>query len=1057
MNYDCLNHMFELNVSWYIILRTLFLENQSEDEILKNTTGSFEKTVFSTVVPTLPKDTNTFTFMYTIDAELSYVEYIKLMKIIDALQQQKKKWDVELKDTKEQLEKQNKEKIQLSHNNHILRESLEAANKAIKEINGKVYELKQTLVPLREENTSLRKENEDLLENAEFAKQEHTILVKESEEFNKMKLTSEEKLLQKDQDYEMYKTSMQEKLTKLENLYRDYKKEMEKKTTSNAKEIEDLRTVNEDLIRKVEKLKKENVGLKSEVESLQRRNNQLEEELRKRKSLDMQLLHTSKEKDKLTENAQEIEKFYRKEIEEVNGEITKATLEIEKYKEDTRNLQGENDKLKFDLESLQNKMKDVEVLKEALDKEKQAGEEKAETIQNEVAQLQKELDQVEGIKQDNLNFDKDRKEYLSQIEVLQDKLREFEGIKREQFVQQHEHQRTKAELERLRNDLKEFDTLKREHLSEKFEKERLLSELQHLQKQLSLLEDQQRILQNPNSFELKDELEKIRNEMKDLAAQNQSRSVDLYTSELKGELASLKNQIKELDINNRHQDVSSTNTHTETIQREITNTLLIQEEGKVNSSYQRESGSNSSYQEESGNSSHQSEPGNSSYQSPYRMPKTFPKKVVVDHLVTATLARETESSAVPSANGAQSPGDSSAIGVQSSGVPPSQEGDQHLVRHNGNNEKERGNKEESIKEVPYLRRKSTGEVNKIYVSKSTELSRAAAPDNRERENIDNEKVKLKLIEDRIRRKREKNTDWSIRTPSIDRMRRKSAEELSSMDFSSEMDGDTKKHRRRRRRSERSPSIGRSKSADPNRLYQGIGPDTGKHQPGRRERGRSPHRRDRYQPQSGDFESYDHQRIVQGEWKPPPKSQYAVEITVDNAKMIKSERTDDRRGREDYHPSHPSQVNHQGSRDAYKSLHPSQRNYQGLGYPSNNDARNSHLNHNQRRRVRSEERRRERRKSNGDSASSSDNDEYYDEQTKRKPRERHHSLSSSHFASRNAETPDLLEEAMRERQHQAIINKKGISSIHSFIHRCIGRQLNSTLILTKLTICHFFRK
>ena len=156
------------------------------------------------------------------------------------------------------------------------------------------------------------------------------------------------------------------------------------------------------------------------------------------------------------------------------------------------------------------------------------------------------------------------KSYVNRIKDLEKQAEELETLKREQFSQQNEAQRMRTEVEHLTNDLREFEKIKHESAAERFENERLKTELQHLQKQLQLIEDQQKITSqssDPFNAELKSELEKIRNQMKDLANENQERRMEIYTNEMKGELAMLKDQIKDLDITSRRKSISNSSNH----------------------------------------------------------------------------------------------------------------------------------------------------------------------------------------------------------------------------------------------------------------------------------------------------------------------------------------------------------------------------------------------------------------------------------------------------------------------------------------------------------------
>eukprot|EP00111_Clytia_hemisphaerica_P001929 TCONS_00005427-protein len=744
----------------------------------------------------LTKDSRTFNFYYTIDAELSQEEYHKLVKIISVLKQQKKEWGSSMKTAQDKLDDINRENEQLSSNNNILRDSLEAANKAIKEINGKVHELKETLVPLRNENSALHTENEELKESLETLRLEATSMNKNAEGLQKMKTVYEEKVKIKEEETESFKTEMHEKFRNLEELYRHYQQDMEERNTKLILEGEELRKVYEAMKGEIEGLRKENVKSKKDSEELRENNEHLEAELRRKRNTNIELLHNSKENEKMSENAHEMESFYKREVEESNKLLSKTRSEVEKSKEETRFLEETNTKLKQEVKELESQMRVMESINKEVITGKSISGQQVDFLENEVEMLKKENKLLESIKEDKIDLEVNQKTYLSRIKELEKQSRELETLKRGHFSQQNENKRLQSDVAQLTNDLKDFEKLKRGNAAEKFENERLKTELQHLQKQVQLLEDQNKASQGPFSAELKSELERIRTQMRDIAASNQDRRLELYTTELKSELASLKDQIKELDSTRQSTSSATSIHHVSSVQSQnITNTTINQEE--IHNLQQLRS------------------PSTSSEITSISQAKDFQSQTDLFQDSTKSSGEESLKTTITSEND-----DVFKASVASTDV---------------------------------LRRsKSTGDMNRIYVSKSTEMDKQMSKEER-----------LRLIEDRIRRKREKTSDWSIRTPSIDKLRRKSLEELTAvMDDGDQTDSTGYVYTGRRR--ERSPSIGRrSKSAGPRGGYQ-----DGVVSPPRR--GRSPNRRDRGRDQP----------IQRSE---PDRSgyQYGVEIMVDS--------------------------------------------------------------------------------------------------------------------------------------------------------------------------------
>ena len=138
---------------------------------------------------------NAFHYVYQVQPEINEREYTKLMSILNMLHEQKMRWDSESRELNEKLSLERKLRSDLNHDNGVLRKSLEAANRAIKEINSNVQELKLTIVPLREENSKLRDQNQSLKTKLNLIRKDKAMLVQELQELKNAKLRYEEKLL----------------------------------------------------------------------------------------------------------------------------------------------------------------------------------------------------------------------------------------------------------------------------------------------------------------------------------------------------------------------------------------------------------------------------------------------------------------------------------------------------------------------------------------------------------------------------------------------------------------------------------------------------------------------------------------------------------------------------------------------------------------------------------------------------------------------------------------------------------------------------------------------
>ena len=139
-------------------------------------------------------DPNTFHYVYQMSPELTNREYSKLMSILNMLQEQKRKWEDEAHNLESKIDVLSRAKSDLTHDNNVLRKSLEAANRAIKEINSKVQELKLTIVPLRDENSKLREQNHSLKAKLDLLRKDKASLLQDIQELKHAKQRYEDKL-----------------------------------------------------------------------------------------------------------------------------------------------------------------------------------------------------------------------------------------------------------------------------------------------------------------------------------------------------------------------------------------------------------------------------------------------------------------------------------------------------------------------------------------------------------------------------------------------------------------------------------------------------------------------------------------------------------------------------------------------------------------------------------------------------------------------------------------------------------------------------------------------
>lgn len=139
-------------------------------------------------------DPNTFHYVYQMNPELTNREYSKLMSILNMLQEQKRKWEDEAHNLQNKIDELSRVKLDLTHDNSVLRKSLEAANRAIKEINSKVQELKLTIVPLRDENSKLREQNHSMKAKLDLLRKDKAFLLQDIQELKHAKQRHEDKL-----------------------------------------------------------------------------------------------------------------------------------------------------------------------------------------------------------------------------------------------------------------------------------------------------------------------------------------------------------------------------------------------------------------------------------------------------------------------------------------------------------------------------------------------------------------------------------------------------------------------------------------------------------------------------------------------------------------------------------------------------------------------------------------------------------------------------------------------------------------------------------------------
>ncbi|XP_065643740.1 uncharacterized protein MAL13P1.304 [Hydra vulgaris] len=530
------------------------IQNSNQDQI----SVDFSRRTFTTL-SSGTFDSNTFKYIYTVDAELSYKEYNKLLSMINLLQGQKRKLEDEVLELKEKFEKTGKEKMQLAHNNHILRQSLDAANRAIKEINDKVSELKQTLVPLRQENTQLRNDNDllkaekvqiqkevnELKVHIEVSKNEKLVMNNEIQDLKSLKCLAEDKLSQQSRENENYKNSMHEKFKKLEEAYRNYCLDMEKKLTKSNNEVENLREINESIKSETDSVKKEIEFLKEINGGLVKTNQKLQNEI-------SQIKETQFSNEKNSKS--EFFEAHKLKIEELNEEIIHYKDKTNRFKNNCKVLQVEIEKLKRDISNTENICKDSEAKYEMVFNLRKIDGQQIEILKEEAEELKKKLSNLNEIRDEKEILQKEKQAYLDQLELMRKEMEELKRLCSECKSHLEENNLLKSELEKFKNLLNDFEELKQKKTNDDKEKIELIGELQNLREQLRILEEKQKSISSPYNNEIKVELENLRQQMKDLAELNERRKIEIYTGEIKSELENLRLQFNEMNRPNQGVD-----------------------------------------------------------------------------------------------------------------------------------------------------------------------------------------------------------------------------------------------------------------------------------------------------------------------------------------------------------------------------------------------------------------------------------------------------------------------------------------------------------------------
>ena len=1015
--------------------------NQSTPQVLYKPLTAFanQNTIISTAVQ---QDTKTFKYIYTINAQISYKEYNKLLNIINMLQEQKRKWELEVDESKDKLEKIGREKMQLAHNNHILRQSLEAANRAIKEIKGKVQELKQTLVPLREENLKLKEELDKKSDKVASANSEKMKVLNELHEFKRIKLTLEETISFKETEMEEYQKTMHEKFRKLEEAYRNYKDDIEKTNLSVNQENAELKEVNRSFGKDMDKIRSENTHFKKEINIL---NVKIAELSDQNKDLEKQLV-TLEQSDDLAAKNEELEALYLKKIDDMRDDLLKIKEESEKLKTETYGLESENDKLKTDLKVSESRISDLIKDREMQHNQHDIEKQHNEILKNEIQELRKEMENYRDVKDINIDLSENVAKYKEELEGLKLKLKELENLKIENTNHENENQKLKAEIEMLFQRAEDSEKSKEEELKEN---EKLKIELNYLQKQLTLLEDKQNAaLQNPLTEVVKIELESLRNQMKHLVDNNQEQRLRLYNDELKRELEGLRTQIKDLDNSTRESSHSSVEKEKTTLIRESNNTTMIQNNQQLlermiivrdhQDNKETYHGLNKRDGQNSENDSKENVPNNEtesvskgilaqnfhqntrqendlittdsidiSEESLTEVSEVDLKKLKVNNTEPVTLHGNDEvideivepTNVVTVQELTLAPENPLVPQLPKRAIRQATEIKEHVTTESI----EIGNKKGA---VPNL----VENISSKYERQPLERTAKNAPEitrKHSTESLDERQIKLKKIEDKIKQKRSQSSMWSLKTPSIEKLQRQSNESLDLADAKSQKSEHKWLKQRERSQSgendrSRPSSTQRPRSLDRKRIE-----PSGKTGSAKPERGRSPKRKGYRSNEETDLRNRKVNNVEQN-----GKGRYPiVEIKVDNS----AKQTSD--GHQYMVYKQQTEVTEYTEKGIIQNTRKNDEESR-LAVKSGRLSRE--------RRKRSEERRKERLRSNRDRLSDETSDEGRDTSTGKTRRPRGRSFEKLERSEKrvNSREPDMLLEAMKSRQEQATTKKSG---------------------------------
>ena len=1016
--------------------------NQSTSQVLYKPLTAFanQNTVISTAVQ---QDTKTFKYIYTINAQISYKEYNKLLNIINMLQEQKRKWELEVDGSKDKLEKIGREKMQLAHNNHILRQSLEAANRAIKEIKGKVQELKQTLVPLREENMKLKEELDKKSDKVASANSEKMKVLNELHEFKRIRLTLEETISFKETEMEEYQKTMHEKFRKLEEAYRNYKDDIEKTNLSVNQENAELKEANRSFGKEMDEIRNENTHFKKEINIL---NVKIAELSDQNKDLERQLVNLEQSDDLAAKNEQ-LEALYLKKIDDMRDDLLKIKEESEKLKTETCSLESENDKLKTDLKVSESRISDLIKEKEMQHNQHDIEKQHNEILKNEIQELRKEMEHYRDAKDINIELSENVANYKEELEGLKSQLKELENLKMEKANHENENQKLKAEVEMLLQRAEDSEKSKEEELKENG---KLKIELNYLQKQLTLLEDKQNAaMQNPLTEVVKIELESLRNQMKHLVDNNQEQKLRLYNDELKRELEGLRTQIKDLDNSTRESSHSSVEKEKTTLIKESNNTTMIQNNQQLLERMIIVRNKHHQDKKETYQGSNQRDGQNCENESTENVPNNeteyLPKGILAQNLHQNTIQENdlittdsidiseeslTEVSEVDlkklKVNKAEpvtlhvneevideivEP--SNVVTVQDLTLAPENslvpQLPERAIRQATKIKEHVTTESIEIRDKKGAVPNSVEEISSKYERNSYERTAKNAPEitrKHSTESLDERQMKLKKIEDKIKQKRSQSSMWSLKTPSIEKLQRQSSESLDSADVKSQKSEYRWLKQRERSQSGENDRYRPSSTQRPRSLDRKKIEPSGKTGLAKPERGRSPKRKGYRSNEEADMGNGKVNNVEQN-----GKGRYPiVEIKVDNS---------------------PKQTSDGHQYMVYKQQIVNEYTEKGIIQNTGKNDEESRLavksgRLSRERRKRSEERRKERLRSNRDRLSDETSDEGRDTSTGKTRRPRGRSFEKLERSEKrvNSREPDMLLQAMKSRQEQATTKKSG---------------------------------